>query len=59
MSPGCRASAWSTWARFHLADALARQGRADEAAELAGVARTDAERLGMHLITQDLDRLGL
>ncbi|HMQ25233.1 MAG TPA: hypothetical protein PKA98_04555 [Acidimicrobiales bacterium] len=51
--------AWATWARFHLADALARQGRADESAALAAVARADADRLGMHLITQDLDRLGL
>lgn len=51
--------AWSTWTRMHLANALARQGRGDEAAEHAAVARADAERLGMHLITQDLDRLGL
>lgn len=51
--------AWATWTRSHLADALARQGRADEAAELATAARADAERMGMHLITQDLDRLGL
>ncbi len=51
--------AWSTWARFHLADALARQGRVAESAEHAATARADAERLGMHLITRDLDRLGL
>lgn len=44
---------------FHLADALARQGRADESAAFAAAAREQAERLGMHLITQDLDRLGL
>ncbi|MCB1004044.1 MAG: ATP-dependent RNA helicase HrpA, partial [Acidimicrobiales bacterium] len=51
--------AWATWTRFHLADALARQGREDEAARLAATARADAERMGMRLITQDLDRLGL
>ncbi len=51
--------AWEAVALLHLADAVAQQGRADESAALAARCRAQAVRLGLTLVTQDLDRLGL